>query len=47
MSLQNAVSVTIIKARRSLSPSEGESKGAREDDDKDDVGNRDGAIALS
>ncbi len=34
-SLQKAVSVTIIIARRSLRPSEGASKAARDDDDED------------
>ena len=47
VSLQKAVSVTIIKARRSLSPSEVESKGARDDDEKEDVDDRDVAAVLS
>ena len=37
LSLQKVVSVTIIRARRSLSPSEGASKGTRDDDEKDDA----------
>ena len=36
VSLQKAVSVTIIRARRSLSPSEGASKGTRDDDENED-----------
>lgn len=47
VSLQKAVSVTIIRARRSPSPSEGESKGGRDDDEKEDVDDRDAAAVLS